>query len=270
MADSHIKVDRDGFALAAYVSGRPDGAPWIVLSNSLAASHVMWEPQLPVLEPHYRVLRYDTRGHGRSDAPPGPYSVDDLVGDVVALMDRFGIGQADYMGLSLGGMTGLGLAVANPQRLRRLVCCDARAQATEDFAKAWDERVAAAEKDGMQAILASTMERWFTADFRAREPAVMRRIEEMMLGTSVVGYKGCAAALQTLNLTDSLPRIAVPTLYVAGADDPGTPAAGMRDMAQRTPGAEFVELTNAAHISNVNAPDAFNAAIASFLGLTSR
>ncbi|AXS41760.1 3-oxoadipate enol-lactonase [Breoghania sp. L-A4] len=262
------KVDRGAFYLATSVTGRPEGAPWIVLSNSLGASMEMWMPQLELLGQHYRVLSYDTRGHGRSDAPEGPYSFDDLVGDVVALLDHFRIKKADFMGLSLGGMTGLGLAINHPERVRRLICCDARADAPEGFVKSWDERINAIEAGGLGSILRGTMERWFSQDFRDNQPDQMAAMGSMFLETSVTGYKGCAAALKTLDYLKDLDKIACPTLYIVGDEDFGAPPAVMKDMAERTPGAVMAEIAGAAHIANVDEPEAFNAAIKAFLGLT--
>lgn len=259
-------VNRGGFRLATFVSGRSDG-PWIVLSNSLGASQVMWRPQMPLFERHYRVLAYDARGHGDSEAPQGPYSMADLVGDVLALMDHYGIDKADVAGLSMGGMTGLGLALDHRDRLNRLICCDARADATPAFIQSWDQRIAAVEAGGMQAVLEGTMQRWFTQPFRERETAVMAEMRAMVLKTSVAGYVGCARALQGLDYLKRLGDITTPTLYVVGAQDEGTPPDVMRAMAEATPGARYVELPDAAHIANVNNPQAFNNAIGDFLGL---
>lgn len=262
-----VKVSRGSFSLAARVTGRPEGAPWIVLSNSLGASMEMWAPQLAMLEKHYRVLAYDTRGHGKSDAPEGPYDFDDLTGDVIALMDHFGIASADYMGLSLGGMTGLGLAIHHGDRIERLVCCDARADAPAGFVESWDNRVAAIESGGLAEILGGTMERWFSEGFRTGEPRQMASMDAMFLATSITGYKGCAAALKTLDYLGDLGRIACPTLYVVGDEDMGSPPAVMKDMAAKTPGSRYAEIPGAAHIANVDKPDAFNAVVAGFLGL---
>lgn len=267
MPGTHL-IDRGSFKLVGHISGPGGDAPWMVLSNSLGASSLMWWPQMPLLEAHYNVLVYDTRGHGDSDAPEGPYSFNELVSDVVALMNRFDIAQADFMGLSLGGMTGLGLALAHSKRIKRLICCDARADAPEPFAKSWDERIAAVSTGGMEAVLEGTMERWFTPAFRKREKDTIREIDAMFLQTSIAGYKGCAQALKTLNYLQDLGRIGVPTLYVGGSEDVSAPPAVMREMAEATPGAGFAEIADAAHIANINNQKAFDAAIANFLGLS--
>lgn len=261
------KVDRGAFEIATAVTGQPKGAPWMVLSNSLGASMEMWMPQLEFLGRHYRVLSYDTRGHGRSDAPEGPYTFKDLTGDTVALMDHFGIERADYMGLSLGGMTGLGLAIHHAPRIRRLICCDARADAPQDYIASWDQRVAAIETGGLPSVLSGTMERWFSEKFRDGQPKMMAAMNAMFLETSVTGYKGCAAALKTLDYLGDLDKISCPTFYVVGDEDKGSPPAVMQDMAERTPGAVMAEIVGAAHIANVNQPQAFNATVSAFLGL---
>ena len=147
-------VQVPGAKLFTRIDGADRGdAPWLVLSNSLAADHTMWDPQIPLLTSRYRVLRYDTRGHGRSDAPAGPYSFAMLVDDVVRIMDHHGVGKATFMGLSLGGMIGLGLAIEHGGRIDKLVCCDARADAPEPYVKAWDERLAVIDKEGLRGIL---------------------------------------------------------------------------------------------------------------------
>lgn len=266
MTGTHL-IARDGFRLMAHVSGRGGDAPWIVLSHSVGSSSLMWWPQRALLENHYRVLAYDTRGHGDSDAPDGPYSPDDLVGDVVALMDHFDIERADFMGLSLGGRTGLGLVLAHPHRVNRFICCDARADAPPDVVRGWEQRVAEVEKGGMRAVLSLTMERWFTPAFRERERDAMREIEAMFLATSVTGYKGVVEAIKRFDCMGELGRIRVPTLYVVGAEDTGAPPALVRQMANATPGARYVEIPDAAHVANINNQKAFDAAIANYLGL---
>ncbi|HEX8166143.1 MAG TPA: 3-oxoadipate enol-lactonase [Beijerinckiaceae bacterium] len=249
---------------------RVDGAeraPWLVLSNSLAADHSMWEPQMPLLAARYRVLRYDARGHGQSDAPEGPYTLSMLVDDVARILDRYGIERASFMGLSLGGMTGLGLALGHGDRLEKLVCCDARADAPEPYVKGWDERLAVVEREGLAGILQGTVERWLVPSFRAAHPEVVASVERMILATPVAGYKGCAEALKRLDYLKDLARIAVPTLFVVGAEDMGAPPDVMRRMAEAVPGAKLVTIPDAAHLPNLDNTLAFNEALAGFLGL---
>jgi 3-oxoadipate enol-lactonase len=250
-------------------SERSDPA-WLILSTSIAADHTMWDAQIPALTSRYRVLRYDTRGHGLSDAPDGPYSFDMLVDDVVALMDQHGVDKATFMGLSLGGMTGLGLALKYPDRVEKLVCCDARADAPEPYAKSWDERIAVVDRDGMQGILQPTLERWLTPTFRKENPEVVASVEQMILGTPVAGYKGAAAALKKLDYLKDLPRITVPTLFVVGAEDAAASPEAMKAMADAVPGARLAVVPNAAHIANIDNPAGFYEAVAEFLGLRRR
>ena len=247
---------------------RVDGAehlPWIVLSNSLAADLTMWDDQIPSLTKTHRVLRYDTRGHGLSSAPPGPYSFDRLVGDMVAVMDHFEIARADILGLSLGGMTALGLGLDHPGRVDRLICADARADAPPPFIEGWNQRIAAVTERGMQAVLAGTMERWFTEANRQRRPDLVERASRMVLGTSTAGYIGCAQALKGLDYLRRLPGMEPDALYIVGAEDAGAPAEAMRAMAAVTPGAEFEILPGVAHISNMEDVAGFDAAVAGFL-----
>lgn len=245
-----------------------DGAetlPWIVLSNSLAADLTMWDDQMATLTRTHRVLRYDTRGHGGSSAPPGAYSFDMLVGDMVAVMDHLGVERADILGLSLGGMTALGLGLEHPGRVGRLICADARADAPPPFVEGWNQRIAAVTADGMQAVLGGTMERWFTAASRARRPDLAERAARMVLGTSAAGYVGCAHALKGLDYLRRLPAMKIDTLYIVGAEDTGAPPDAMRAMAAATPGARLEMLPGVAHIANMEDAAGFNAAIAGFL-----
>lgn len=242
-----------------------DDRPWLVLSNSLAADLGMWDDQIPLLTQRYRVLRYDTRGHGRSSVPPGPYGFPDLVGDVCAVMDAHGVARASFMGLSLGGMTGLGLALAHPERVERLVCCDARADNPPPFVQGWDERIAVVERAGMEGLVAGTLERWLTPATRAARPEAADRLAAMIRGTDPAGYRSCAAALKGLDYLKDLGRLTVPTVYVVGTEDAAAPPAAMRAMAEVTPDARLATVQDAAHIANVDNPEGFAKAIAGFL-----
>lgn len=243
-------------------------APWLVLSNSLAADHTMWDPQIPLLTRHYRILRYDARGHGRSEAPEGPYEFGMLVADAIAVMDHHGVDQATFMGLSLGGMTGLGLALDHPERVSRLVCCNARADAPEPFRQGWDDRLALIERaGGMAGIVQGTLERWLHPAFRVADPDTVARVEAMILATPAAGYRGCAAALKTLNYAKDLHRIAVPTLFVAGAVDLAAPPTVMSAMADAVPGGKLAVIADAAHLPNLDNRAGFEAAVAEFLAL---
>lgn len=249
--DAHLAVSVEGDA----------GKPWLLLSNSLGADMRMWDGQIGLLIRTHRVLRYDTRGHGDSDAPPGPYSFGMLVADMVAILEHFDVGQADVMGLSLGGMTALGLALEHPQRVGHMVVCDARADAPAPFVASWDQRIAAIEEGGMEAIVAGTLERWFT-------PSCPKEIVEKAAGmirkTAPEGYIGCAHALKELDYLKHLARLRAPVLYVVGSEDMGAPREAMAEMAERTPRAELAVLQGLAHIPNMEDGDAFAAAVGPF------
>lgn len=256
-----------GEVFARADGGADEALPWIVLSNSLAADHRMWDPQVALLRRRHRVLRYDARGHGASDVIGGDWGFPALVADAVAVMDAFGVERATFMGLSLGGMTGLGVALAHPDRLTRLVCCDARADAPEPFRASWDDRIAAIENGGMAAILGGTLERWLSPAFRAAEPGAAERIAAMILATPVAGYAACARALKTLDYRKDLGRVAVPTLFVVGEEDAGAPPAVMRDMAGAVAGARLTVVPGSGHLPNVDNAAGFEAAVAEFLEL---
>lgn len=258
---TRFTVDAGGVALSARVDGDA-GKPWLLLSNSLAADLTMWDDQIGLLTRTHRVLRYDTRGHGQSAAPLGPYSFDDLVADMVALLDHVGAARADVMGLSLGGMTALGLGLTHPARVGRMVVCDARADAPPPFVQSWDDRIAAIRAGGMASIIDGTLARWFTP---AADPSVPERARAMMLGTSPIGYEGCAGALKRLDYLRHLGGMTVPVRYIVGAEDMGAPPPAMRAMAEATPGASFAEIPGTAHVPNMENPAAFAAALGDFL-----
>lgn len=243
------------------------GNPWLVLSNSLGTSLEMWNPQIEALTQRYQLLRYDTRGHGLSDAPEGPYSLDLLVGDVTGLMDALGIDQASYMGLSMGGMTGLGLALEHSDRITRMICADGRADAPEPFRAMWDGRIAAVEEQGLEGIVEGTLATWLTEAWRTENPDALAQIRAMVLGNSPQGYIACCRALKELDYLKRLGGVSIPILYVGGSEDMGAAPDVMRAMAAATPGGEFIEVPDAAHIANINQPAAFNAAISEFLSL---
>lgn len=253
-----------GVAINTRVDGDA-GKPWIVLSNSLGANLSMWEDQIGVLSETHRILRYDTRGHGASDTPEGPYGFDDLVGDVLGVMAAHGIETADFMGLSMGGMTGLGLALDHPGRFRRVICADGRADAPQGFRDMWDQRIAAVEAGGLAAIVEGTLASWLTEDWRAAHPARVEAVREMVLGNDPSGYVSCCKALKELDYLRRLGDVTIPVRYVGGARDMGAAPEVMQAMADATPGGIYVSIPDAAHVANINAPQAFNAAVVEFL-----
>jgi len=260
------RVDLGSHALNCRLDG-PDGADWLILSNSLGADLTMWDDQIPALGARYRVLRYDTRGHGGSDTVAGGCSFADLNRDVIGLMDHFGINRAAFMGLSMGGMTGLGLAIDHSDRVSRVVCADARADAPPPFRSNWDERIAKVEAGGLEAIVDATLASWLTENWRVANPARVATIRRMVLANDPQGYVICCHALKRLDYLRRLGQAGVPVLFVGGALDMGAAPEVMQAMADVTPGGVYVSIPEAAHVANINAPAAFNAAIESFLGL---
>ncbi|MFO1316274.1 MAG: 3-oxoadipate enol-lactonase [Burkholderiales bacterium] len=234
----------------------------LVLSNSLGTTLDMWEPQAAALAQRNCVLRYDTRGHGQSGVPPGPYTIDTLGRDVVALLDHLEIARAAFCGLSLGGMTGMWLGVHAPQRITRLVL--ANTSACMGAPAAMDERIAAVTAGGVAAIAPAVLGRWFTPAFAAREPARVAAVKAMLDGSPAVGYVACCHAIRDMDQRADVARIGVPTLVVTGTHDTSTPPSAGRFLADRIPGARYVELP-AAHLSNIEAAPEFNAALSAFL-----
>ena len=244
----------------------PAEAPALVLSNSLGTNLAMWAPQVELLAASYRVVRYDTRGHGRSSSPAGHYTIDQLGHDVVALLDHLGIARAHFVGLSMGGLTGLWLAQNVPDRLDRLVLANTGAKIGTP--ERWNPRIATTDARGAaglpEDLCDAIVELWFTPRFRALSPDRVAPVRRMLIETSGSGYAANCAAIRDADLRAGLGDIRVPTLVIAGAHDPSTPPTLGRDIAQAVPGAAYVEL-DAAHLSNIEQAGAFNAAVLRFL-----
>lgn len=254
-------VETKGGRLHFQVDG-PDRAPAIVFSNSLGTSLAMWDLQLPALAQSFRVVRYDTRGHGLSDASPGPYTIEGLGRDVIALLDGLAIDRAHFCGLSMGGVTGQWLGIHAAHRLKRLVLCNTAARVgTVD---AWNTRISMVRQGGMASIASAILQRWFTSDFIARSPEAIESMRQMLLHASVKGYAACCEALRDSDLIAGTAQIKVPTLVIAGSQDPATPPEQGRFLAGRIAGARYVELP-ASHLSNIEAAEQFNAALLDFL-----
>lgn len=240
----------------------PANADALVFSNSLGATLAMWDPQAAVLNQKFRVLRYDTRGHGQSSVTPGPYSIEQLARDVLALLDSLHLDRVYFCGLSMGGMTGMWLALNAPHRLRKLILSNTAAKiGTPEM---WNPRIDAVRKDGMKSISAAVMERWFTASFRASSPEIVAAIQRTFETHNPEGYAANCAAIRDYDAREAIAGIRIPTLVVSGTHDPATTAAEGRFLAERIPGARYVEL-NAAHLSNIEARDRFNSELSVFL-----
>jgi 3-oxoadipate enol-lactonase len=254
-------LQKEDFSLHYTIDGAPD-APVLVLSNSLGTDLSMWVPQMAALASQFRVLRYDTRGHGQSGVTPGPYSVAQLGQDVIALLDHLGIASAHFCGLSMGGMTGMWLAIHHPQRIKRLVL--ANTAALIGTAEAWNSRIATVNANGMAAIIPGVLERWFTAGFRERDPDAVAAIVAGLLRTSPEGYGANCGAVRDMDQRVEVAAIRAPTLVIAGTHDLATPPASGKLVADHIAGAAYLEL-NAAHLSNIEQPAAFTDAVLTFL-----
>jgi 3-oxoadipate enol-lactonase len=248
-----------------YTLEGPASGPVITMSNSLASNLSMWEPQMPVLTSRYRVLRYDTRGHGGTEATAGPYSLDELSEDVRALLRALGITRTHFIGLSMGGMIGQIIAIKYPQMLQSLVLCDTMSRVPTEAKPMWDDRIHTAETGGMEPLVEPTLARWFTEPFRQKGSPVLDQVRMMIRTTPPRGYAGCCHAIAALNLTDHLKAITLPTLIIVGEDDPATPVAASHVIHQQIRGSELVILKSAAHLSNLEQPEAFNQALTAFL-----
>lgn len=242
----------------AVVTGVSD-APAVVLSNSLGSTHRMWDAQMPLLENHFRVIRYDTRGHGDSPVPDGPYSIDDLADDLVALLDRLDIVRAHLVGLSLGGMTVMRVAQRTPDRVDRLALLCTGAQLPP--ASGWTERAASVRAGGSSAVAGAVVERWFTPDFLTAHPDARESYERMVSSTPAEGYAGCCEAIAALDLRGGLSGITAPTLAIAGADDPATPPAKLEEIVAGVPRGRLLVVDHAAHLANAEQPEAVTAAL---------
>jgi 3-oxoadipate enol-lactonase len=232
----------------AYTEDGPAGAPVVVLSNSLGATRAMWDPQVPALAERFRVITYDTRGHGDSPAPVGPYTLDDLVDDVVALLDRVGARRAHVVGLSLGGMTAMRLAAREPERVGRLavLCSSAKADP-----QGFRDRAVAARASGTAGFAPTVVSRWLTPGYAEAHPALVARLEAMIAGADDEGYAACCEVVADMDLRADLARITAPTLVVSGADDPALPPEHQRLIASGIGGSEFLSLSPAAHLANL-------------------
>jgi 3-oxoadipate enol-lactonase len=255
-----MKAKVNGTELYYEVSGS-EGAPWLVLSHSLACTVRMWDPQVAVLKDRYRILNYDMRGHGQSAAPAGPYTLDMLADDVLGLMKELRIERASYMGLSIGGMIGQTLALRQTKLFDKMVLADTSHAQPPEAIKQWEERIRIAQTQGMKPLVPSTMERWFTPSFRESPQA--KKIAELIANTPVAGYVGCGQAIMKLHTTARLKEIKLPVLAIAGEADPSAP--GTRHIGETVPGAKLVMIPNAAHIANVEQASTFNQALRDFL-----
>ncbi len=247
------------------IEGR-EGAPVVTLSHSLACSLRLWDQQMPALGDRFRVLRFDTRGHGASSAPPGPYDLEMLTADLIGLLDRLGIARTHFVGISMGGMIGQVLACRYPHLLDRLVLASTTCRVPPETAPLWEERIRAAQNGGMEALAPDTLKRWLSDEFRRDHPQWSEKIRRMILDTPVDGYIGCSRAIGAFDISGELGIVVAPTLVVAGSRDESTPVSAAMAIRERIEGARLALMPGALHLCNIEACEAFNRTIPDFLG----
>jgi 3-oxoadipate enol-lactonase len=255
----------NGIEVEFRLDGR-DELPWVTLVTGIANDLSMWDRQVAAMERDFRVLRYDLRGQGGTQATPGPYSIESLVKDLIGLLDGLQIKRTSLVGLGLGGSIVQAAAVAHQDRVDKLAPCCCRAKMVPEFAKLWHGLIETVKKNGFESIVEPTAQRWFSDEFKAANPAVLDAVRKMIRRTSVQGYLGCAGAFLGLDVEKDLHKIRATTLYVSGADDKlGGPSALMADLATKVPGARHTAVPRAAHIANIQNPQGFNQVLMEFL-----
>jgi len=236
--------------------------PALVFSNSLGTKYSMWQPQIEHFQQDYYVICYDTRGHGASSAPQGPYSLEQLGQDVVSLLDHLNIAKAAFCGISMGGLTGQWLAIHKPERFNHVIVCNTAAKIGQE--QAWQDRAALVREQGLAPIAATAASRWFTDPFIQSNPAVVAELSNDLGAGSPEGYANCCEALAKADVREQLSSIQIPVLIIAGQQDPVTTVADGQFMQQRIANSKLFEI-NASHISNIEQPEAFNQAVQTFL-----
>jgi 3-oxoadipate enol-lactonase len=259
-----MKVEVNGIGIHYELSGKK-GRPVVVLSHSLCTNLAMWDAQLTVLEDDFQVLRYDTRGHGRSDAPEGPYTLEQLARDVIGLVDRLGFDEIDFIGISMGGMIGQALALNYPDRLHSLVLCDTTSIMPAEAQPIWNDRIETAKNIVIQALVDETLDRWFTPAYLKKNPLPVQRIRDQILSTPVAGFTGCSEAICRLDYIHRLQEIRLPVMIIVGEDDPGTPVSASEAIHARIEGSQLKIIPAARHLCNVEKDEDFNRIVLSYL-----
>ncbi len=259
-----MEVDLNGITLNYEISGT-EGKPWITFSHALCNNLSLWDEQAEILGEEFRILRYDHRGLGKSSAPKGPYTFPMIIGDALALLDHLCIDKTHWCGLSIGGMMGYGLAQDHGDRLLSLVACDSRPDAPPDYQSYFQHRIDVAESEGMEGLVESTIERWFTKASVEANISVLDKVRSMIRKTDQTGHAGCCEALKTLSFGARLGEITVPTLIIGGAEDKGAPPEALAAAASQIPNSKHVIVPAAGHISNLENPSDFNRELKTFI-----
>ena len=257
-----MKTKTNGIEINYEIAG---SGPWVTLSHSLGCDLHMWDEQMDALAKKYQVLRFDTRGHGASSTPAGAYTLEQMADDVHGLLAALGIKQTHWVGLSMGGMIGQTYALRYPGVFKSMVLADTTCSYPADAAPVWADRIKLAQSGGMRPIAEAMLARWFTEPYRKSHPQIMARIGGSVGATPVAGFVGCCHAIPKINFTSRLKEIRCPTLVVVGEQDTGTPVEMARELHAAIPGSELVVIPSAAHLSNLEQPEAFNRAITAFL-----
>lgn len=247
----------------AYRFDGPARGRVVLLSNSLMSNYDMWDWTVPALSDRYRVLRYDTRGHGRSGTTPGPYSIEMLGDDAAGLLDALDIGAAHFVGLSMGGMIGQQLGARYPDKVLSLALCDTASEMPPR--SMWEERLEIARRQGTAGLAEGTIKRWFTEPFIKRAPGDIDKVRAFILSTGVEGYIACAGAVRDMAQTAMLPKIKAPTLIMTGRQDPACSVDQAAVLHRMIDGSQLMILEDAAHLSNIEQPQAFNLALRTFI-----
>ena len=256
------KIKANNIEINYRLDGPGDG-PVVMLSNSLMANYTMWDGQIKALARCYRVLRYDQRGHGGTETTPGPYTIEMLTDDACGLIESLGIDAVHFVGLSMGGFTGQMLAVSYPDKVLSLSLCDTACIMPPK--SLWDERIEMARSRGIKALMPGTLERWFTPPFHKTGVEELGKVKEMILGTGVAGYIGCAEAIRDMSLCNHLPEIKPPTLVVVGEDDPACPVSSAAVLHEGIGGSKLVVIPQSAHLPNIEQTALFNETLVDFL-----
>lgn len=260
-----MKLTANGIDIHYTIEGE---GPVVTMSHALGCNLTLWDEQVRALSARYRVLRYDTRGHGQTSVPPGVYSLEQMADDLHGLLTGLGVTATHFLGISLGGMIGQIFALKYPSMTRSLILSSTTSRYPAAARSVWTERIRTIETNGMEPLIEPALDRWFTAPFRERRQDVMDRVRTMIRSTPPQGYIGCCYAIPMIDVTDRLGEIRCPALVIAGENDPGTPVAMAREISSAIPSSELAILPSASHLCNLEQAEAFNRALLGFLDTT--